>query len=100
MALTPCPECGAEIAASAKVCPQCGARLTTSIFVKLLIGAGLLFSAFLVIGMLARPDPDKERARTDIEVCLAASPYMHSTTHDEQCQVLIRQFKAKYGSNP
>jgi len=100
VALTNCPECGAEVATSAKSCPQCGARLTTSILVKVIVGLSILFVGVVVIGVLAKPDPDQQRARTAIEVCLAASPYMHSTTHDEECQAKIRQYKAKYGSAP
>lgn len=100
MALTSCPECGAQVATSAKSCPQCGARLGTGVLVKVIVGLSILLLGVILIGALATPDPDQQRARTQIEVCLAASPYMHSTTHDEDCQAKIRQYKAKYGSAP
>lgn len=100
MALAPCKECGQKVAASASRCPSCGARQGMSAFAKVLLGLAAALGAMFVIGMLTKNDPERDRAKAEIEICFALSPQMHSTTHDERCQVLRRAYIAKHGSYP
>ena len=100
MALSPCPECGHQVAASARSCPSCGAKLGMGLMTKLVSFGVAAIVGLLLIGAFTKTDPGRERAKAQIELCFAASPEMHSTTHDEQCQVMLRAYKAKHGAYP
>jgi len=100
VSLVPCPECGHQVAASASTCPNCGAKLGIGLLTKLVIAGGSVIALLLVIGSLTKSDPDRERDKARIETCFALSPQMHSTTHDEECQALLRAYKSKHGRYP
>jgi len=108
MAMTACRECGKEISTTAKACPNCGASVPRSGMPKWLwvpIGLVAGFVLMLVIGALAPPPDEEDRARMTIKACWEQQGRKSNTPDTARglagaCEWMEREFQAKYRHAP